>query len=126
MTWVVDDVDRVAESWKGVGFDQTQPGQTIVLDRTELRGEPSKSTVKVAAGRIGQLQVRWIQPVGGRNAYSEFLARHGSGVFSLVYRVPPTESLAAEIERLARLGVTVLEDEGKTGSGRFASTTPDR
>jgi catechol 2,3-dioxygenase-like lactoylglutathione lyase family enzyme len=109
ITWVVDDVDRVTQGWKRIGFDETHPAQTVVLDRTELRGIPAKSVVKVAAGRIGQLQIRWIQPVDGKNAYSEFLARHGSGVFSLVHRVPSKDSLKAEIERLAQLGVRVLE-----------------
>ncbi len=109
ITWVVDDVDRVAQGWKTVGFDDIQPAQTITLDRTELHGKPARSTVKVAAGRIGRVQIRWIQPVEGRNAYSEFLARHGSGVFSLVHRVPSRESLDAAIQRLAVLGVGVLE-----------------
>ena len=109
ITWVVDDVERVAQGWKGIGFDQIQPAQTVVLDRTEFRGVPAKSTVKVAAGRIGQLQIRWIQPVDGKNAYSDFLARHGGGIFSLVHRVPSKEALEAEIKRLASLGVRVLE-----------------
>ncbi len=109
ITWVVENIDRVTQGWRSVGFDQVQPAQLVVLDRTEFRGRPARSTVKVAAGRIGRLQIRWIQPVEGRNAYSEFLARHGSGVFSLVHRVPSKKALEVEIERLAQLGVGVLE-----------------
>jgi hypothetical protein len=71
--------------------------------------------VKVAAGRLGNIQVRWIQPVGGRNAYADFLAKHGSGVFSLVHRVPTLEALKAEIRRLEGLRVRVLE-EGEVSS----------
>ena len=109
ITWVVENVDQVAAGWKGVGFDQVQPAQTVILDHTVFRGRQTRSTVKVAAGRIGQVQIRWIQPIDGKNAYSEFLARHGSGIFSLVHRVPSKESLEAEIKRMAGLGAGVLE-----------------
>lgn len=116
ITWVVENVDQVAAGWKSVGFDQVQPAQTVVLDHTEFRGRQSRSTVKMAAGRIGQVQIRWIQPIDGRNAYSEFLSRHGSGILSLVHRAPSKESLEAEIKRLMKLGVSVLERGSATSS----------
>jgi len=105
----VDDVDKVTRGWRNLGFRQIGDASDVSLDQTLLRGKPVRSKVKVAGGRLGAVQVRWIQPVSGRNAYSEFLAKHGSGVFSLVHRVPTRAGLEAEIQRLGRLGVHVLE-----------------
>ena len=55
--------------------------------------------------------MQWIQPLQGNNAYSEFLTRHGTGMFSLVHRVPSREVLQAEIERMKALGVGILQSE---------------
>jgi len=103
ITWVVDDVDRVTQGWKSLGFEQIHDAIEITLDRTKFRGMPLASKVRVAAGRLGAVQIRRIQPVSGRTAYSEFLARHGSGVFSLVHRVPSQDALNAEVKRLKKL-----------------------
>jgi catechol 2,3-dioxygenase-like lactoylglutathione lyase family enzyme len=55
--------------------------------------------------------VQWIQPEQGSNAYSDFLARHGTGMFSLVHAVSTPEALQAEIERMRALGVGTLQSE---------------
>jgi len=116
ITWVVTHADKVAQAWSKLGFESLQAARVVVLSRTQFQGKPAKSIVKVAAGRLGPVQIRWIQPVSGRNAYSEFLARHGEGVFSLVHRVPTREALTAEVARLADLNVGVLES-GDVESG---------
>jgi len=115
VTWVVDDVEKVVRGWRQLGFDQIHDATLVTLDHTLVRGKPARSTVKVAAGRLGAARVRWIQPVSGSNAYSEFLAAHGSGIFSLVHRVPTREALTAETQRLAALGVEILE-QGEVNS----------
>ncbi len=109
ITWVVEDVDKVVEGWRKLGFEQIQNAREISLDNTWVRGKRQASKVKVAAARLGSVQVRWIQPISGRNAYTEYKSKHGSGVFSLVHRVPTRQALEAEITRLAGLGVHVLE-----------------
>jgi len=109
LTWVVEDVDKVVAGWRKLGFEQVQDPAEISLDKTWVHGKRQASRVKVAAGRLGSIQVRWIQPVSGWNAYSEFRMKHGSGVFSLVHRVPSRQAMDDEITRLAGLGVRVLE-----------------
>ena len=109
LTWVVEDVDKVVAGWRKLGFEQIQDAREITLDKTWVRGKRQASKVKVAAGRLGSIQVRWIQPISGWNAYAEFRMKHGSGVFSLVHRVPTQQAMDAEITRLAGLGVRVLE-----------------
>lgn len=51
-----------------------------------------------------------IQPVQGQqNAFTDFLAKHGDGIFSIVHKVPSREALAKEVDRMNSLGVTVLQ-----------------
>jgi hypothetical protein len=115
ITWVVDDADNVVRGWRKLGFEQIHDATLVTLNHTQYRGKSVTSTVKVAAGRLGAARVRWIQPMSGKNAYSEFLSSHGSGVLSLVHRVPEREVLQAEIRRLAALDVGVLE-QGEVSS----------
>jgi len=116
--WVVDDVDKVVRGWRNLGFEQIRDAALVTLHDTTYLGKPAESTVKSAAGRLGEARVRWIQPVSGKNAYTEYLSVHGDGVFSLVHRVPTREALKAEIARLASLGVGVLEQgEASSPSG---------
>jgi catechol 2,3-dioxygenase-like lactoylglutathione lyase family enzyme len=115
LIWVVDDLDRVVSGWRRLGFEQIREYGEIDLPGEEFRGKPAKARVKMAAGRLGSARVRWLQPVAGENAYSDFLSRHGSGIFSLVHRVPTQEVLDRETRRLAGLGVGVLERGGIDG-----------
>jgi methylmalonyl-CoA/ethylmalonyl-CoA epimerase len=115
ITWVVEDVDKVVQGWRKLGFEQIHEPTLVSLDHVRFRGSPARSKVRVAAGRLGAARIRWIQPVSGKNAYSEFLARHGSGVLSVVHRVPTLDALKAEIDRMTVLGVRVLE-QGEVSS----------
>jgi catechol 2,3-dioxygenase-like lactoylglutathione lyase family enzyme len=116
--WVVDDLDRVVSGWRRLGFDQIREYGEIELRGEEFRGKPATAKVRMAAARLGSARVRWLQPVAGDNAYSDFLARRGSGIFSLVHRVPIKDAMDQEVRRLTGLGVGVLEKgalDGPTG-----------
>jgi hypothetical protein len=123
LIWIVDDLERVVRGWKGLGFEQIRDFGEIDLSSEQYRGRPARGRLKVAGARLGSAQIRWLQPIGGENAYTDFLAQHGSGVFSLVHRVPTREALDAEVRRLEGLGVRVLERggvEGTVGSLSYA------
>jgi hypothetical protein len=54
--------------------------------------------------------VEMIQPAEGQiNAFTDFLAKHGDGIFSIVHEVSSKEELAKEIARMDSLGVSVLQ-----------------
>jgi hypothetical protein len=119
--WVVRDIDRVAEGWNKTGLARIQPAVEADLPEVQYRGKPVAVRVRLAAGVFGDVPVHFIQPVGGENAYSEFLKKHGDGVFSLLHRTPTLEAFQHEVQRLHTLGVTVLQ--GGTvgdGAGRYA------
>lgn len=122
LIWVVDDLDRTTQGWQKLGFTGIEyQGETELP--ALFRGKPGTATLRAASGRIGDVPVHWVQPVSGKDAFSEFLARKGSGVFSIMHRVPSSEAFDAEVKRMASLGVGVLqggEVETDAGMIRFA------
>ena len=122
VTWVVRDLDRTVAGWQKLGFGDIRVVGDVTLADVRYRGKPATGIARVAEGHLGDVAVQWIQPLQGTNAYSEFLARHDTGMFSLVHRAPSREAFQAEIERMAGLGVAVLQTE----SGRASSGTSMR
>ena len=118
MIWVTGDLDATRAGLSKIGFTNvSEPVEESLAG--EFRGRPITDRVKVAAGRFGDVAVHWLQPLGGDNAFTEFLAKHGSGVFSLVHRVPAAGGYDGEIERLAGLGVGTLQS-GEVDGVRYA------
>ncbi len=109
--WVVKDLEQVTHAWNRLGFSEIVQHGKVELSETVFRGYSTPAKILWASGRLANLQVEWIQPLEGKNAYTEFLSRHGSGVFSLVHQVPTVEALHRELERLRKLGVGVLQRE---------------
>lgn len=109
VSWVVDDLQRVTEGWTRLGFPPFQVYRDLELTEEQFRGRPVTIRMRAASGRIGDVLIDWIQPLGGENAFTEFLAKHGGGVFSLLHRVPDREAFEREIERLSELGVGILQ-----------------
>jgi hypothetical protein len=107
-TWVVKDLDRVTAAWEKIGISEIrQLGETASTD--QYRGKSVASTVRIATGRAGSLHIIWMQPLTKGNAYSDFLEKHGEGLFSFVHRVPSAEALEQEIKRLGGAGAGVLQ-----------------
>jgi hypothetical protein len=118
-TWVVKDLDGVTAAWEKIGVSEIRRlGEITSSD--QYRGKNVTSKVRVAAGRIGDLHIVWIQPLSQGNAYADFLEKHGDGVFSLIHRVPSPDALEREIERLAGAGVGVLQRGKLKGSIPYA------
>jgi len=108
VTWVVEDLDRVAAGWARLGFPVLQDFGELTLP-LRYRGEPRTAVVRLAQASFAGLQVFWLQPVSGENAWSGFLKAHGDGVMSVHYAAPSREALEAELARLESLGVGVLQ-----------------
>lgn len=61
-------------------------------------------------GRVGNLTIDMIQPAEGQsNAYTDFLARHGDGILSIVHEAPDQRYLENEVTRMKKAGVGVLQ-----------------
>jgi hypothetical protein len=112
--WVVGDLDAVLRGLKPLGLIVDVPPSTSTIARTSFRGRTQPLRVRVASGTLGGLRIEWVQPIDRTNAYREFLDTHGDGIISLVHRVPSSAALTAERQRLAALGVGVLQEEAAT------------
>lgn len=129
VTWVVDDIGRVTEGWKKLGLMVVEDiGETNLP--VEYRGKNAEARVHWIVGALGDTFIDFVQPLGGENAYSDFLRRHGSGVFALVHQVPSMDSFDAEVERLRTLGVRVLQrgiidSEGREVKYAYMDTEPE-
>ncbi len=107
--WVVRDLDRVAAGWNQTGLARVRPAAELDLPEVQFRGKPVAVRVRVASAVLGDVPVHFFQPLGGENAYTEFLKKHGDGVFTLMHRTPTLEAFNQELERLRSLGVAVLQ-----------------
>lgn len=106
--WVVRDLEATKAAWSRLGFRAVRDlGEMRVAG--SFRGQSGTTRLRVATTRLAGLDVVWLQPVEGQNAFAEFLERHGEGVFSLNYQAPGLDALEAEVSRLSALGVGVLQ-----------------
>jgi hypothetical protein len=121
VTWVVDNIDRVALGWEKVGLIRIETRSDAELPVT-FRSKPAKARVRMASGFLGDVRVDWIQPMDGDNAFTEYQKKHRSGIFSLVHRIATPEALAKETERLRGLGVNVLQSDERF---TYFDTEPD-
>jgi methylmalonyl-CoA/ethylmalonyl-CoA epimerase len=116
VVWVTQDLDKTVAGWRRLGFTDVRNVGTRTLD-VSYHGKPATCVAKVAEGHLGDVAVQWVQPLQGTNAYSDFLARHGTGMFSLVHRASSPAALQAEIERMNALGVGTLQTEAVAAAG---------
>jgi hypothetical protein len=117
--WVVADLGAVEQAWGKVGVPPLQDFGEVEI-QVKYRGEWRTSRIRAAVASFGGLEVKWIQPVAGENAFQDFLARHGSGIMSLNHRVPSRAALDAELARLSGLGVPILQRADiDTGQGEL-------
>lgn len=123
LVWVVPDLDETISHLRKLDFTNVRDLGEARLNGVEYRGEPATGSVRLAAGRFGDVPVYWIEPLGGRNVYADFLEEKKGGVLSLVHRAPTAASYDAELARLKGLGVDVLQKgsvETASGTIRYA------
>jgi hypothetical protein len=105
--WIVEDVDQVVSEWNKLGFDQVI---TLGHVSAELKVEDKSVSLKMATANLGGAYVVWIQPLKNQSIFSRFHDGYGDGAMSLVHRLISREALDAEVQRLAGLGVKVVEE----------------
>jgi catechol 2,3-dioxygenase-like lactoylglutathione lyase family enzyme len=121
VTWVVRDVEHVKQGWIALGLSDVHDYGEIKLTG-QFRGRPVVISGRRVTGQLGNLIVEMIQPEQGqRNAFTEFLVRHGDGIFAVVHEVPSKEAMDDEVRRMRGLGVNVLQNV-VLGSGQNSVT----
>lgn len=126
VTWVVENIDKVRPAWAALGLSDIEEFPNIQLIG-QFRGKPVTIYAWQITGHLGNLTVDMIQPGEGQaNAYTNFLAKHGDGILSIVHEVPSPQALDREILRMKAKGVGVLQ-QVKMGAATYTyfDTEPD-
>ena len=103
VTWLVKALDHPLQGWAQLGLSDVKEHSDLTYEGL-YRGKAVSINAKGATGSLGNLTVDMLQPGEGDNAFTEFLARHGDGIFSIVYEVATIEDMTKEIERMHGLG----------------------
>jgi methylmalonyl-CoA/ethylmalonyl-CoA epimerase len=128
--WVVKDLDPVVDYWQKLGLKDIQRDGVRDFPNVNYRGKIINLKMKMAFGDIGGVQIEWIQPVGPKSVYDEFLAKHGDGMHHLAYQMPSSAVMDQQIQYFKQRGVKVVQSgtwKGQKGEGRFAylDTAPE-
>ena len=100
----------------GVAVDDLEAALTtyrIVLGaELEHRARVDDQGVEAASLRIGSGRVELLEPLGADTPVGRFLAKRGPGMHHVAYAV---DDLRAELERLAFVGVDLIDTEPRAG-----------
>jgi methylmalonyl-CoA/ethylmalonyl-CoA epimerase len=86
--YVVRDIEKACEFYEatyGVGPFTVIP--EVDMDGAILRGKPVETRIKVAFAKSDKLEIEFIQPLQGKNLYTEFLEAKGDGIHHLGFLV---------------------------------------
>ena len=86
--YVVRDIEKACEFYEatyGVGPFQVIP--EVDMDGAILRGKPVETRIKVALAKSDKVEIEFIQPLQGKNLYTEFLDAKGDGIHHLGFLV---------------------------------------
>ena len=108
VTWLVKALNHPLKGWAQLGLSNIREHGDLTFEG-QYSGKAISIKASSATGSLGNLTVDMLQPGEGDNAFTEFLARHGDGIFSIVHEVATIEDMTNEIERMRGLGVRVLQ-----------------
>lgn len=115
---VVEDLEAAITHWTALlGLDDAPEiiiGAGHVDNPTQYRGEPTDVRVRLAFFNLENIQIELLSPLGDEpNHWSEFLAKHGSGVHHLAFEVKGLGEVY--LDRLAERGIELAQQGGWDG-----------
>jgi methylmalonyl-CoA/ethylmalonyl-CoA epimerase len=123
VTWILPNIDAMLPTWIVLGMTDIHDYAKIKAMGMD-QGKPATIDTRQVTGRLGNLTVNFVQPAAGQlNSYTDFLEKHKDGIFSIVHEVPSKEAVDREIQRMARLGVSVLQQVTLEMDGTRATYT---
>jgi methylmalonyl-CoA/ethylmalonyl-CoA epimerase len=123
ITWVVSDIDRVVDYWQKLGIHNLRRQETVSYPNLKYRGQPDPASARQVTARVGELEIRWIQPVHGGRFWRDSLRTHRDGIRVLSYIAQSPQQFDDQIQYFKSKGVDVLVQnswQGPAGPARFA------
>ena len=94
--YVVADIEKACRYYESIfGTGPFSEVIDVNMDGALLRGKPVETTIKVAFVQSGDVQIELIEPVVGKNLYTEFLETRGEGIHHLGYQVEDMAAMKA-------------------------------
>jgi catechol 2,3-dioxygenase-like lactoylglutathione lyase family enzyme len=121
--WVVSDIDRVVDYWQHLGVHNIARKGVVSFPNLTYRGKPDSARAKQVTAKLGELEIKWIQPLHGGKFWRDGLRQHGDGIRVLGYAVRSPQEFDNQIKHFSSKGVgVVVQDswQGQTGQGRVA------
>ena len=109
VTWITPNIDAILPTWIALGMTDVHKCGELNGGGKD-HGKRASIHTRQVTGRLGNLTVNFLQPGEGQsNSYSHFMGKHKEGIFAVVHEVPNQEAMDKEIQRMASLGVAVLQ-----------------
>ena len=90
--YVVRDVEATCKHYQSIfGIGPFDIIDEVDMDGAILRGRPVNTRIKVALGKSDKVEIEFIQPLQGKNPYTEFLETRGDGIHHLGFMVDDME-----------------------------------
>jgi catechol 2,3-dioxygenase-like lactoylglutathione lyase family enzyme len=121
VTWVVADIDRVVEYWHRLGIHDIHRDGVVKFPNLMYRGKPDPATARQVTAKVGELEIRWIQPMSGGRFWRDGLREHRDGIRVLSYAVRAPLEFDDQIKSFSAKGVGVAAQDswlGHAGRGR--------
>lgn len=121
--FVVPDLGRAARHWAGLGVGPFLVLRHIRLEECRYRGDPVHFDMSVAVAQWGGVQVELIEQHDRvRTVYTEFTRPAGGGLHHIGVM---TDSIAAQLERLAAARIAPVQWGSAANGIRFAYLDTD-
>jgi catechol 2,3-dioxygenase-like lactoylglutathione lyase family enzyme len=123
ITWVVADIDRVVDYWQRLGIHDIHRDGIVRLPNLTYRGKPDPASARQVTAKVGELEIRWIQPMRGGRFWRDSLREHRDGIRVLSYAVRSPQEFDDQIKYFSAKSVgMVVQDSWQeaAGRGRFA------
>lgn len=108
LVWVVHALDSTVSKLQAFGVTDIHR-DTPTKVRESFRGAEVSGSFQHASARLGAFAIDFVQPGSSDDAFSEFLKRHGDGIFALVSSVAGDRELNDQAQKMKEAGVGILE-----------------
>ena len=122
--YVVPDLARAAHHWARLGVGPFLVLEHVALEECRYRGTPVRFDMSAALAQWGELQVELIEQHDDiPTVYTEFAGRDAGGLHHLGVM---TDSVAADVARLAARRIEPVQSGSAANGVRFAYLGTDR
>ncbi len=123
IAWVTPDLDATETALTGLlGVRKWVriPDVHFAPETCSYRGEPADFVASISLSYLGDMQLELIQPVRGKNIYSDFLRESGAGLHHICVEAASPERFDAALAEAAGQGAPVVQQGVMAGGIQFA------